>query len=430
MKKIIILAVNTSLVLGLAGTALAIHGEIPAETSNVVAKKDVQIGIDGSIRMRGFTQKDTVLNSSHKSAYDGRVRLGVASKVGAEVSGYLQLETWNGSNSAKDTYTWGGNNLHDGGATKGSLQVLQAWIDYNPNMFGIKVGHMPISLGNKLFYDHTGSGDDAIYAYLNPNKNYEVGCLIVKLDDSDDSASTATSDTDMYSFLLDAKINNSMKFGFNATDVNTHHLGVDTYNIGTYLSDKIKNFSYLIDVEFQLGDHETDIDKEAYAVLLSTKYDLGKGYLGFLTGSGSGDDNSSTNNENYTTYLTDTKYHVIIPGYRFTVPGQANKNTGLANMLLVQINGGTKGVCPLTKKDIDIKLTISWMQLNEELTVFGTKVDDIGVEIDLFANWKLTSGLVYKVEAGFLLAGDVWSNSIIGDQDDAYYVRNGLELKF
>lgn len=433
MNKITITALfSASFMFAFVGTAWAVHGEIPAETSTVVAKKDVQIGIDGSIRMRGYTDKDTVLNSADKSAYDGRVRLGVTGKLGDDVKGYVQLETWDGSNSAKDTYTWGGTNLNSGGATKGSLQVLQAWIDYNPNMVGVKVGHMPISLGNKLFYDHTGSGDDAIYAYLNPNKNYELGFLAVKLDDSDyPVANPPSSDSDMYSVLLDAKIGDSMKFGFNATDVKIRDAEREIYNIGIYLSGKVNKFSYLADGEFQLGDHATNEDKEAYAALVSTKYNFGKGYLGLLLGYGSGDDsNTATKNENYTNYLTDTIYQVIIPGYRLKVPGQANKYTGLANMFLVQISGGTKGPCPFTKKDVDIKVTFNWMQLNEGHDLLGTKEDDIGVEVDLFATWKLTKGLVYKVEAGFLLAGDVWSTSIIGDQDDAYFVRHGLELKF
>ena len=48
MKKTLSAALSTSLILGFAGTALAVHGEIPAETSTVVAKKGVMIGIDGS----------------------------------------------------------------------------------------------------------------------------------------------------------------------------------------------------------------------------------------------------------------------------------------------------------------------------------------------------------------------------------------------
>ena len=95
----------------------------------------------------------------------------------------------------------------------------------------------------------------------------------------------------------------------------------------------------------------------------------------------------------------------------------------MTNLLLAQVNYKTKVVCPLTQKDLALKARVSYALLNEVPTGVD---DDLGIEVDVFATWKLTSGLAYKIELAYLLSGDAWGV----DPDDAYFLRNGLELSF
>ena len=168
MKKILAVSFCTTLVLGFAASASAIHIEAPAETSAVIAKGGL-VTLDGSIRHRGrlFSSNTEEDNTKQAAFYDGRVRLGTTIKTGDAVTGRVQLET---GMDQTDTYTWGAGSsagLMSGGDKQGQLDVLEAWIQYVPSNWGVKVGHMPLALGNKLFFDHTFHGDDAIVAFMN-----------------------------------------------------------------------------------------------------------------------------------------------------------------------------------------------------------------------------------------------------------------------
>ncbi len=66
-----------------------------------------------------------------------------------------QLTLMSGDPKAADpdkdgNYTWGTAN-----AMQGSLRINQAWILYTYKMAGLKVGHMPLALGKKIFFDYT-----------------------------------------------------------------------------------------------------------------------------------------------------------------------------------------------------------------------------------------------------------------------------------
>jgi hypothetical protein len=427
MKKTFAAALSTTLVLGFAGAALAVHGEVPAETSSVVAKKDVTVAIDGSIRSRGFINKDQVLDSNSATGYDGRVRLGVAAKVGDAVNGYVQLETGDGKD---DNYNWGATAADPrNGGTKGSstanLDILQAWINYNPGMFGVKVGHMPLSIANNVFYDQLGSGNDAIYAYMTP-KNMELGFLTAKLAEG---TTSAVDDTDLYSILYQGKLSDALTIGANFTNINNQAVTDHAlYNVGAFVKGKAGNISYLLDVEAQAGSATTTSDYAGYAVKAEMTMKMGKNKLGVLVGYGSGEDNDADTTA-FQSYQTDTHHETTIISYRTAVPylgetgANISQNTSLTNLLLAQVNYSTNVVCPLTKKDLGLKARVSYVLLNEVPT--GVE-DDLGLEVDVFATWKLTSGLAYQVELAYLLSGDAYG----ANPDDAYFIRNGLELTF
>ena len=50
---------------------------------------------------------------------------------------------------------------------------------------GIKIGHMPISLGEKQFLNNERFGDDAILVWIDPTKEFHLAAGTVKLNEGD-----------------------------------------------------------------------------------------------------------------------------------------------------------------------------------------------------------------------------------------------------
>jgi hypothetical protein len=341
---------------------------------------------------------------------------------------------------------------------------------------------MPLALGNKVFFDHTGSGDDALVVYADPLASTHVGALTIKFDEQ--NTRDASDDLNGYVALIAHKLNDNVKLGANWTylaggadsgspipaaafSTTTGDLGaspttlgyelaagMSMSNIGLTADGKIGAISYLADLEFQFGDvanyddgtDTTTVDANGWALKLGGNYDLGAGKIGLLFGYGSGDDDNELlddlgdgddlEHDGYITFLTDTTYDTIIAGYRSAIPGAKSwasaagtgsatgQNTGLENLTLFQLNGSTKVVCPLTGKDLSLFASASYMQLSEDM-INGTdddgdpnEVDNVGTEIDLIATWALTAGLNYKVEAAYLWTGDVYETSVTGDSSN------------
>ncbi len=510
MKKTLTAAALSSLlVLGLASSALALHATETAEQP-IVTKGTTKVTIDGNVRERGYYDRDLanpeVAGSNGKSGYDSRVQLGVKAQVSPEATGYVKLESGDAANS--DVDVWGAGTaagLHTGGDKMGALTILEAWVNYQPGMWGVKAGHMPLALGNKIFFDHTGSGDDALVFYANLNEATHIAGLTIKFDETTTgSLYDDSSDLDGYVALITHKLSDSLNLGANWTylrggangpgavipggafnlgaggngDLNAAPTGLgyelaagmSMSNIGLTADGKVGAISYLADLEFQFGDvanydngaDTVTVDAGGWAAKLGANYDLGAGKVGLLVGYGSGDDDqehkddlangdNDLDHEAYINFLTDTTYDTIVAGYRAAIPGANSwagpagasngngKNTGLSNLTLLQLNGSTKVVCPLTGKDLSLFASASYMQLSEDM-INGTQedgtdneVDNVGTELDLIATWALTAGLNYKVEAGYLFTGEVYEVETLGnasDTDDLVFVRHSLDLKF
>jgi len=486
MKKTLTAAALSSvLVLGLAAASQAADA---AATTGVNAAGASKVTLDGSVRQRGAYEKIAAAkDATGHSYYDTRAQLGVAAQVSPEASGYLKLETGAGNG---DTEAWGSysgtSSLTEGGDKLGGLNILEAWINYKPGDFGVKVGHMPLALGNKVFFDHTTSGDDAIVAYgdLNGGATH-VGALTIKFNENDNDKSD---DLNGYVALVTHKVSDTLKLGANWTYLRGEDSGAYTTaalvgnlglgagraleigkfpglsmsNIGLTADGKVGAITYLADLEMQFGTAgETDngngstytIDASGWAAKLAGNYDLGGGKVGLVFGYGSGTDEQDMTNDlndgnndlsfdTYVNFLTDTTYDTVLAGFRAGIPGagwghnqnRGGRNSGLSNLTLFQLNGSTKTTCPLTGKDLSLFASASYMQLSEDMINYGTnKVNKVGTELDLIGTWALTPGLSYKVEAAYLFVGDVFETAAIGtgaDPDDLMFLRHSLELKF
>ncbi|GAB4387726.1 MAG: alginate export family protein [Thermodesulfovibrionales bacterium] len=435
MKKFIAIVISTLFVLGLAATAFAIHAEIPAETQAVVAKGTTQITLGGSIRVRGDYRKNMDFNddtaSGDKSAWDQRTRLSTAVKVSDQVEGLVTIEA--GTGDTDDVYVWGNPSdgasgvYQRGNAKRGDLKLLEAWIQYTPDLVGVKIGHMPLALGNKVFFDHTKFGDDALVLFKNID-NVHVAVLTSKFVEG---TTSVADDADAYVALLTYKgegfnlsgditwVDDNFSFGSPA----------DLYNIGVRGDVTVANFNVYGDVEFQTGSIEgvggaPDLDFGGWAAQVGATTKLNGVGLGLEFGYGSGDDNASDNDiDLYVTSLSPgIPYITYVHGTR---AGNAGGGNGISNITYVKGSVDSALMDNLTGK-----LDIVWLQASEDVVNgAGNTTDELGVEVDAYLKYKLARGLVYFVEAGYLFPGEAYDMAS-KSADDAYAIRHGIELTF
>jgi len=331
-----------------------------ADQTAVSSAGAAKITLDGSIRERGrIDKKTTAKDTSPYRFYDSRVRLGVKAQVSDQVTGYVN-QLVSATNQDNDTTTWGNGSaagLHKGGYMSGGMDITQAWINYNAGSWGVKVGHQPLALGNKVFFDHTGYGDDAIMAYTSIGATHLAG-IIIKFDEGTTQGSA--DNLDGYVGMATHKFSDNLDGGINWTylvgnDHNTTAPGMSMSNVGINANYRQDNLSFMADGEFQFGDYSIDNDAKGWAVKLAANMDLGNAKVGLLYGYGSGDDNTNDNKvKTFVNFLSDTNYDTIIAGYRAAIPGNGlgTTHSGLANLSEYQVNASTKTTCPITGKPL------------------------------------------------------------------------------
>jgi len=282
VKKYLALVLGVVFVLGFAASAFAIHADIPAETQAVVAKGATQISIGGEIRFRGDYQNNNSdfnsVKSDHKSYYDSRIRLSVDAQVTPNTEGFVQIEAGSDvdGNQSSDLFIWGNSSknlqtgssnsagiYNQGDSKRGTLSILQAWIINKGNALGIpagiKIGHMPLALGNSIFFDHTKFGDDAIVLFADPVKEMHISVLTAKFREG---ATTLNDDADAYVGLLTYQFDKNSGISGDITYVNDQ-TGLGTvgaenaihfWNFGLRGNTAFSGFGLMADVEFQQGE--------------------------------------------------------------------------------------------------------------------------------------------------------------------------------
>lgn len=441
MKKFIAIAISTLFILGLAATAFAIHAEIPAETQAVVAKHPTQITLGGSIRTRGALDKVRFDdNFPSKSSYDERVRLSTDVKVSDQVRGFVMLESGSGNT---DVYTWGGVNCdttpcgatgvyQEGNTKQSSMDILEAWIEYTPEIVGIKIGHMPLALGNKLFFDHTKFGDDAIVLYKTID-NVHIAALTAKFNER---ATGHADDADAYVALATYKgegfdLSGDVTYVDDRAFLGTTGGEAHLYNLGLRGNAKVAMLNVYGDIELQAGDYDVLVvsgDFKGWAGQIGAKTNLDGINLGLEFGMGSGQDPTEVTTD-IKTFVTSLSAVRTVPNayvYDYRAVGSLGiQYAGIANTTYVKASV----TAPLTEK-LTGNVEAFWLKATEDVSINGGPLDDsLGYEIDGTVKYQLAKGLVYWVEAGYLIVGDAY-NFPTRDADNAYGIRHGIELTF
>ena len=364
-------------VLGFAASAFAIHADIPAETQSVIAKGSTQITVGGEIRFRGDFQNNTAdFNNDkmdHKAYYDARIRLSVEAAVSPNTTGFVQIEAGDDvdGNKSSDLYIWGNSASSpsagssnasgiygQGDAKRGTFSVLQAWILHKgTGLLGIpagtKIGHMPLALGNSIFFDHTKFGDDAIVFFMDPVKELHVGLLTAKFREG---STTLNDDANAYVGLFTYKVSKDAGFSGDVTFVDDQtglgKVGAENaihfWNIGLRGNGNFSGLGLKADVELQTGkikntsstDHG-DLKFAGYAFMAGASYKMDPVMLTLDFAYGSGDsDGNDGKVKAFVTSQSAIQHYTYVYDYR-TQNACGMQYGGLCNTWYVKLGANT-----------------------------------------------------------------------------------------
>jgi hypothetical protein len=433
MKKYLVL-LSVIAVLALTVTAFA--------ATTVELNGDIRIRAEINDNLSDFRNTDECNYgdcSDHNSSYNTRVRLGATATVSPNTYGVIELESGQDSDdtyevaNGKDTYTWGDSM----DSKRGAMTIRQAYISHS---FGkaatLHAGHMLLSLGNKLFFDHTKFGDDAI-ALIVPVGDGNLTLLTIKLIEAE---THENDDIDAYVLAYGTPIG-KVNLSADVTHLRWHNKdanegGNRLTNIGVRADADLGGAKIKGDVEYQFGKFGAtcsssscdDTKARGYAATLGAVIPAGPVSVRANVAYGSGDKiDTDDKYEGYINFLGDNQYYTYIYEYK-AITAAGDKHTGLNNTWY--LNAGVTAK-PMT--DLTLSGDLYYLQAVKKVSnANDMDKKDIGVELDAKATLQLDTNLVYYVEAGYLWAGDFYAN-VTGDKseiDNPFSVRQGLQLTF
>jgi hypothetical protein len=453
LKKIFAILLAALFVLSFAASAFAIHAEIPSETQAVVGTGTTQITLGGELRVRGWytdnvSSNFTPVKSNSAAWYDERVRLSLDAKVSPNVEGMVQLET-NGANGSPhdDSYVWGNFD-----SKPDTLSILQAWIMYSGSGLlgvpaGMKIGHMPLALGQGVFFDHTKYGDDAIVLFANPMKELEVDALAIKFNEG--FINQNTDDTDGYVGIATYKIDDKNTIGLNYTYLNqssTSSLSTPFNELGLSNLELAGNgtlavgsgLGYKYSADFQFGtvfkDANKSHDAKGWAAMVGLNYMIDPINIRGMFAYGSGQKNEGDGDiDEFITFLGDDQHFTFVYDYNVMTASLVNSqnthpatDTGIANTTYYNLG---IDVTPVK----DLKLSVDGYILEASKTDGWEKLlnrsvsSSIGWELDAKIAYNIAKNLTYEVDGGYLNTGDFYDD-VLKTANESGNIKNPVVL--
>ena len=498
MKKYLAVLFGALFILSFAVTAFAVH-DTPSvsEDSAVVAKGAAKITLGGKIVVKGWYFDNIGLQSIDLDAATiGEINTGalpvdtgsqtfyittailtVDAKIGDNIQGFMELETSSKESNNSGGIYWG---TYD---TKGDaeLKFRQLWIQYTgagllgaPS--GIKIGHMPIVLGEKQFLNNERFGDDAILLWVDPMKEMHIAIGTTKLNEGTDKigSTNSTDDLDGYMALMTYMLDKDNTIGANyllaASNGNLPSLAdfygipnCDTLsfqNAGIHANGKLFGISYAAEADMNFGKAENvmatgnDAKFKGWGVFAKLGYMLDpvniRGSFAMGSGADSLDDLESGEMDieefqtlqgtdatgatsrpiHYTQIYERSVRTAAAQAVVSTFPGGNIRSTGIANTTYFNL-----GVDVNPIKEISVSVDGFMLQATDtglwEDVVGNSVDDDLGWEIDAKINWKIAKNLSYFIEAGIFDPGDFYADAFGDDVDETVtQLLHGIALTF
>jgi hypothetical protein len=196
------------------------------------------------------------------------------------------------------------------------------------------------------------------------------------------------------------------------------------------------------EVNYEYGEAESDlagnddVDINAWSAFVHAKGNIGPAYVGAFYAFVSGDDDPD--DDDYEAFLGAGSAANANGGGTFDpcliLWGEKNNkwlgNLGtyaqtdgyMKNAHLFQVYAGYK---PMPK--LDVKAAVSYAMADAEA---AGQDDEIGIEADLTASYKIYDNLSYTVGFGYLWAGDFYQGTTTNSIDDTYLLMHRLDLSF
>jgi len=482
VKKYLAVALGILLVMGLALSAFA--------------EDKPEITLGGKILVRGWYFDNIVVpeedeipkfgvvpgKSTSQAFYSTNVNLMVDAKISDSLRGMVELEkTASGGSANSGLWYWGDSGRGYDSKPNADILIRQAWIQYVGTGLmgvpaGIKIGHMPISLGEKQFLNNERFGDDAILLWVDPVKEAHIAIGTVKLDEGE--LNSHTDDLDGYVALATYQWDKDNMVGINwvwahsdgncpsvwtvdgeGNIITTPAPNVDQlnfHNVGIHAKGMIAGLSYAAEADFQFGkaegivseDGEFDLKAKGWAVYAKLGYMIDPINIRASFAYGSGDDDIEDEDckefqtlqgpdygptarlVHYTQIYERTVRTAAVNAVLTTKPGGNTTNTGIANTTYYNLG---IDVTPMP----DVSLSVDGFLLKatkvggwEQLLGQDVDVDkDLGWEVDMKASYKITKNLSYFVEAGYFKAGDFYKD-VYGDDKAVTQLVHGLLFTF
>jgi hypothetical protein len=430
LKKIFAILLAALFVLSFAASAFAIHAEIPSETQAVVGAGTTQITLGGELRVRGWYLDNidsldaTPVKSSSAAWYDERVRLSLDAKVSPNVEGMVQLETSDTGATAglhNDSYVWGNFD-----SKPGTLSILQAWIMYSGSGLlgvpaGIKIGHMPLALGQGIWFDHTKYGDDAIVLFALPTKQLETDLLTIKFSEGGDIFYN-NGNIDGYVGIVTYKVDDKNTVGVNYTYLNQPYSRLSLQNLELTGNGNISGLGYKFSGDVQFGKVGGDVDARGWALMAGLNYQLDPVNLRAMFAYGSGQTSTDTKHKEFVTFLGDDQHYTLVYDYNVaTAASSHGLDTGLSNTTVYNLGFDVNPVK-------DLKASVDGYILRASKTDSGIS-KSIGWELDAKIAYDIAKNLTYEVDGGYLHAGDFYKDQL-SDVKNPVVLMHKLTLSF
>jgi hypothetical protein len=488
MKKYLAVLFSVIFLLSFTVTAFAIHEEMPPDEA-VVAKGPSKITLGGKIIVRGwyFNNIDgtSPTSSPSQALYTTNAYLTVDAKVSDNVRAYMELETSSKESNNSGVLYWGS---YD---TKNDMELKfrQLWMQYTGSGIlgvptGIKAGHMPIALGEKIFLNNERFGDDVILVWVDPMKEMHIAAGTAKLVESSNvniGSINHAQDLDGYVALMTYMLDKDTTVGANWTwahsDANIPSLqypvgtftpvvsSLNFHNFGLHGNGKIAGLSYAAEADFQVGQAKNttadtakwlidnaNLHFKGYALFAKLGYELDmlKLRASFAMGSGDNGKDPSSVKEFQAMQGTDATGGIArFPHYtllyeRFirtaaalalltTNPDGNTRTTGIANTTYYNIGFDVK---PMKQLNISLdgylleatKVGIWEQQLEANVS------KGLGSEIDAKLNYQIAKNFSYFIEAGLFFPGNFYKDTapLVNDasKKTATMAVHGLLLQF